>query len=226
MLRRWNFFLIKRGRQPFGGSLKGSDGLGHVSPTEGAGLYREEDEKVDGRTELEQHQAVEAILFLAKEPLTTEKITKLAGLESGRQGAKIVKKLKKKYDENGRSFTIEAIAGGYRLLTRRKFHRWILLSGMVSSEKKLSTPAMESLAIIAYKQPVTRPEIEAIRGVDCGDILKQLLERKLVKIVGKSTELGRPYLYGTTKKFLSVFGLKNIEKLPKIEESQRESLEA
>ena len=101
-----------------------------------------------------------------------------------------------------------------QLFTRRKLAPWLRRLAHVPGETRLSAPALETLAVIAYRQPVPRADIEAIRGVNCGEILRQLMDRDLVRIGGRSDELGRPYLYATTKRFLQVFGLNNAEELP------------
>ena len=119
------------------------------------------------------------------------------------------------YDETGRAFRVEQIGGGFRLLTRRRFAPWLRRLVHVPPLERLSAPAMETLAVVAYRQPVLRAEIEAIRGVSCGEILRQLMDRDLVRIGGRSDELGRPYLYTTTKRFLQLFGLQSLEELPR-----------
>ncbi len=110
------------------------------------------------------------------------------------------------------------MAGGYQLLTRPKFGPWLRRLLQSPVETRLSAPAMETLAVVAYRQPVLRTEIEAVRGVQCGDILRQLMERDLVRIVGRSDDLGRPLLYGTTKRFLAMFGLRHLDELPRAAE--------
>jgi segregation and condensation protein B len=122
--------------------------------------------------------------------------------------------LNEQYDAAGRAFRVEQVAGGYQLLTRRKLSPWLRRLAHVPGETRLSAPALETLAVIAYRQPVPRADIEAIRGVNCGEILRQLMDRDLVRIGGRSEELGRPYLYATTKRFLQVFGLNHTEELP------------
>jgi segregation and condensation protein B len=118
------------------------------------------------------------------------------------------------YDAQGCAFRIEEVAGGFQLMTRSKFAPWLRRLNAAWVEVRLSAPAMETLAVVAYRQPILRAEIEAIRGVQSGEVLRQLIERDLVRIVGRSEELGRPYLYGTSKRFLQIFGLKHIEELP------------
>jgi segregation and condensation protein B len=107
------------------------------------------------------------------------------------------------------------VAGGFQLMTRPKFAPWLRRLYSASTEVRLSPPAMETLAVVAYRQPVLRAEIEAIRGVQSGEVLRQLIERDLVRIAGRSDELGRPFLYGTTRQFLQVFGLRHLDELPR-----------
>lgn len=158
---------------------------------------------------------LEAVLLLAREPLPARKLSQFAGLEDGTQARTLVRRLNQGYDLAGRAFRIEELAGGYQLLTRPKFSRWLRRLGHVPPETRLSAPALETLSVVAYRQPVLRADIEAVRGVNCGEILRLLLERDLVRICGRSEELGRPYLYATTRRFLQVFGLKSLEDLPR-----------
>jgi segregation and condensation protein B len=160
---------------------------------------------------------LEAVLLLSREPLTSRKLAQLAQLEDGTQARTLVRKLNQLLDDAGRAFRVEEVAGGYQLLTRQKFASWLRRLGHIPSEIRLSTPALETLAVVAYRQPVTKADIEAIRGVNCGEILRQLMERDLVRIGGRSEELGRPYLYTTTKRFLQQFGLRSLEDLPRAE---------
>jgi segregation and condensation protein B len=160
---------------------------------------------------------LEAILMLAREPIPSRKLSEFANLADGTEARTLVRQLNRMLDEQGRAFRVEEVAGGYQLLSRPKFAAWLRRLGHVPAETRLSSPAMETLAVIAYRQPVLRADIEAIRGVNCGEILRQLMERDLARICGRSDELGRPYLYATTKKFLQLFGLPNIDKLPRVE---------
>ena len=157
---------------------------------------------------------VEAILFLAKEPLTSRKLSQYASLADGTQARTLVRRLNEKYDAAGRAFRVEHVAGGYQLRTRRNLAPWLRRLAHVPSQTRLSPPALETLAVIAYRQPVARADIEAIRGVNCGEILRQLMDRDLVRIEGRSAELGRPFLYGTTRRFLELFGLNHLDDLP------------
>lgn len=160
-------------------------------------------------------QRLEAVLFLAREPLTSRKLSQFAGLADGTQARTLIRRLNGLYDAEGRAFRVEHTAGGYQLLSRRKFASWLRRLAHVPGEVRLSAPALETLAVIAYRQPVPRADIEAIRGVNCGEILRQLMDRDLVRIDGRSDELGRPFLYSTTKHFLQIFGLVNLDELPR-----------
>lgn len=160
---------------------------------------------------------LEAVLFLAKEPLGSRKLAQLASLADGTKARTLVRELNRRYDEERRAFRVVEVAGGFQLLTRPKFAPWLRRSHGSQVEVRLSAPAMETLAVVAYRQPVLRADIEAVRGVQCGEILRQLMERDLVRIVGRSEDLGRPFLYGTTKQFLQVFGLRHLDELPRPE---------
>lgn len=158
---------------------------------------------------------LEAVLFLSKEPLTSRKLAQFAGLEDGTQARTLIQSLNRAYDQCGRAFRVEEVAGGYQLLTRRKFSGWLRRLSHVPGEARVSQPALETLAVIAYRQPVLKADIEAIRGVHCGELLRQLMERDLVRISGRSEELGRPFFYSTTRRFLNLFGLHSLEDLPR-----------
>ena len=161
---------------------------------------------------------LEAVLLLAREPLNSRKLSQYAGLDDGTQARTLLRQLNAWYDQAGRAFRVEEVAGGYQLLSRRKFGKWLRRLSHVPGESRLSAPALETLAVIAYRQPVPRADIEAIRGVNCGEILRQLMERDLVRIAGRSEELGRPFLYATTRRFLNLFGLVSLEELPRAAE--------
>lgn len=178
-------------------------------------VYSPAREDRDGPREDDGLGRLEAVLFLAREPLNSRKLGQLAELADGTQARTMVRELNRQYDEARRAFRVEEIAGGYQLLTRPQFAPWLRRFGRVRPELRLSAPAMETLAVIAYRQPVLRADIEAIRGVSCGEILRQLMERNLVRIDSRSEELGRPYLYGTTSQFLQTFGLRSLDQLPR-----------
>jgi len=160
---------------------------------------------------------LEAVLFLGREPIPSRKLAQLANLADATQARTLIHRLNRSYDARGTAFRVEEIAGGYQLMTRPKFGAWLRRLQEGPRETRLSGPALETLAVVAYRQPVVRAGIEAIRGVQCGEVLRQLMERDLVRIVGRSSELGRPYLYGTTKRFLELFGLRSLTDLPHAE---------
>ena len=164
---------------------------------------------------------LEAVLLLAREPLSTRKLAQMANLADATEARTLLGELQRRYDERGCAFRVVALAGGYQLRSRSKFARW--LGGLVPSVETapLSGPAMETLAVVAYRQPLPRAEVEAIRGVQCGELLRQLMDRDLLRIVGRSEELGRPFLYGTTRRFLQVFGLRNLNELPRAAQLRR-----
>ncbi len=161
---------------------------------------------------------LEAVLLLAREPLTTRKLAKLANLADGTEARTRLEALTRQYDERGSAFQVTRVAGGYQLLTQPQFARWIRDQTPQKRDVQLSDPALETLAVVAYRQPVLRADVEAIRGVQCGELLRQLMDRDLLRIVGRSDELGRPFLYGTTRRFLQVFGLRNLDELPRATE--------
>ncbi|HVT30856.1 MAG TPA: SMC-Scp complex subunit ScpB [Lacipirellulaceae bacterium] len=157
---------------------------------------------------------LEAVLFVAREPLSLRKLAQLANLSDGTEARTLINALRIRYDDRHCAFQVAQIAGGYQLRTRREFAMWLRPQSIKEHEVRLSAPAMETLVVVAYRQPVLRAEVEAIRGVACGDILRQLLERDFLRIVGRSEELGRPLQYGTTKRFLESFGLCSLDELP------------
>jgi len=168
-------------------------------------------------TEPTVESVVEAVLFASDEPLSAARLTDIVGT-SVKQIRQHIKNLNDKYQANNNTFRIEEIAGGYQMLTLSSYNPWLKKLLRVRSDSKLSPASLETLAIIAYKQPVIRADIESIRGVAVGEIVRSLMYKGLVKIVGRAEVLGRPMLYGTTKKFLEVFGLNTLKDLPKIEE--------
>ena len=159
----------------------------------------------------------EAVLLVSKSPLSLRKLAQLAHLADATEARTLVRQLNRIYETHGRAIRVEQVAGGYRLLTRPALSPWLARLGHLPAPLRLSTPMMETLSVVAYRQPVSRANAEAVRGVACGEILRQLMERDLIRIVGRSEELGRPYLYGTTKRFLKLFGLTSVEALPPIQ---------
>jgi len=167
---------------------------------------------------------LEAVLFLAREPLSLRKLAQLANLTDGTEARTMLKSLQARYDERQCAFQVTQLAGGYQLLSRGEFAPWVRPQSGREREFRLSSPTLETLVVVAYRQPALRAEVEAIRGVACGEILRQLLERDLLRIVCRSEELGRPLRYGTTKRFLEVFGLSNLDELPWAAELRRTTL--
>jgi segregation and condensation protein B len=164
---------------------------------------------------------VEALLFVTGEPLSPKEIAEVlsdSGRVSSKDIAEAIDELKAEYASSGRSFTVENIAGGYRLHTLPQFERWIAKLFKQPTKHRLSQPALETLAIIAYRQPITRVEIERVRGVNVDGVIKSLTDRGLITIRGRKAVAGRPYLYFTTTEFLEHFGLKSLDGLPMIEE--------
>lgn len=178
-------------------------------------------EEQDPSPEISTISVVEAVLFAADEPVTIGKLSEIVGAGGVRDIKKHIQALNTKYNEMDCAFRIESIAGGYQLLTQSKFNPWLSKLIKVRSESKLTPAAMETLAIIAYKQPILRVDIENVRGVAAGEMVRQLIEKGVVKIVGRAEELGRPLLYGTTKKFLEVFGLGSLKDLPTLEDAKK-----
>lgn len=168
-------------------------------------------------TQASRMARLEAVLFLAREPLSSRKLSLYANLADGTEARTLVARLNQQYDQAGRAFRIEQVASGFQLVTRPKFADWLRRLSHIPSGYSLSAPAMETLAVVAYRQPVTRAEVESIRGVSCGEILGQLLDRDLIRIAGRSEQLGRPYLYQTTKRFMQLFGLRSLDELPRSE---------
>lgn len=164
---------------------------------------------------------VEAVLFAADEPITTNKLADIIGSGGIKEIKEHIEQLNNKYEQMNCSFRIEFIAGGYQMLTLSRFNPWLRKLLQVRSETKLSPAAIETLAIVAYKQPIIRVDIENIRGVAAGEMLRQLIEKGLVKIVGRAQELGRPLLYGTTKRFLEIFGLADLKDLPNSQDDKK-----
>lgn len=160
---------------------------------------------------------IEALLFAADEPLTPAQIKKVLGGVETSEVREVLEAIRAELDERKAGFALVEVAGGFQFRTRAEYGVWIR---QLRSDKppKLSKPALETLAVVSYKQPVTRAEIEAIRRVDTGAVLKTLLDRRLLKIVGTKDVPGRPALYGTSKEFLEVFRLKSLKELPTLKE--------
>ena len=158
---------------------------------------------------------VEAILFTSDDPVSADRLAEAAGEDvTVAMVRAAVEELVADYQAHGRAFTVEEIAGGFQLFTRPEYNTYLKKIVRARSEARFTQAALETLAIIAYKQPVMRAEVEDIRGVACGDMIRTLMEKGLVRIAGRGEQLGRPLLYGTTKKFLQAFGLSSTKDLP------------
>ncbi|MEE9404610.1 MAG: SMC-Scp complex subunit ScpB [Algisphaera sp.] len=160
---------------------------------------------------------VEAALLTSDRAMTAGKLAEALELPVSKPVVQAIEQLNAAYESTGRSFRIEAVAGGYSVMTLPQYADVLLALKRTKGQQRLSPAALETLAIVAYKQPALRADIEAIRGVACGETLRSLMERHLIKIVGRAEEIGRPMLYGTTKQFLEIFGLANLKDLPSVE---------
>lgn len=188
-------------------------------------VYRLLDDSDDwlGQGELARDAAlarVEAALFASDEPMTARRLSEVAGVNDTAGARRLVRKLQDLYDRDGTAFQVEELAGGFQLLTRPQYQPWLVRQRRADQDLRISAPARETLAIVAYRQPITRADIEAIRGVQCSEVLRLLMEKGLIRIAGRHDSLGRPVLYGTTKRFLQVFGLRSLKDLPPVEALQ------
>jgi segregation and condensation protein B len=173
---------------------------------------------------------LESLLFVSAEPLVLDQLDRVLMFQDQEPVDKervltILRRLQEEYREVGRGLQLVEVAGGYQLTTRPENAPWIKQLHAVRTASRLSRPALETLAIVTYRQPVTTPEIEAIRGVDCSGVLKTLLERRLIKIVGRKEAVGKPMLYGTTQEFLQCFGLRDLSELPPLKDLEEVSRE-
>ena len=165
--------------------------------------------------------ALEAMLMSTHHPLTAGRLAEMLDLDATKPLRKAIKELNSQYESSGRSFRIEQVAGGFQILTLPDFGEYLKKLHQKEGDAKLTKAALETLAIIAYKQPILRAEVEAIRGVACGETIRSLMEKHLVKIAGRAEEPGRPILYGTTKRFLELFGLNSLKDLPQPDLEQK-----
>lgn len=190
----------------------------------------------------EQLSAIEALIFASEEPLSSEQLYKIL-IKSNQKKEKIdeqnseellenedyneispeyfdklVEEINSSLHSTGRVFSIIKVGGGYKFATNKEYGQLINYVTKVKSKRKLSQPALETLAIIAYKQPITKPEIDAIRGVNSGDVINSLLEKNLIQIIGRKDALGKPLLYATTTEFLLLLGINSLDDLPKLNE--------
>lgn len=160
---------------------------------------------------------VEALIFASPDPLTPKTLCSLLDGEPPEDVAAALEAVKRDYDGRGGLQLVE-VAGGYQIVTRPELHDWVRRLFEERSSQRLSVQALETLAVVAYKQPITAPEVAEIRGVNTSGVLGTLLDRHLVKVAGRKRVVGRPFLYATTREFLIRFGLKDLSDLPRIEE--------
>src|SRR5213080_4142498 len=180
-------------------------------------IMAEEDRDQATRASAELKSIIEALIFASPEPLTPKAIYKLLDTEPRENIEAALAELKRDYERPGGLQLVE-VAGGYQIVTRSDLHEWVRRLFHERTTQKLTLPALESLAVIAYRQPITAAEITEIRGVNTAGVLNTLLERHLIKIVGRKRVVGRPFLYATTKEFLIRFGLNDLSDLPKVED--------
>jgi segregation and condensation protein B len=169
-------------------------------------------------THAELKPAIEAILYVAEEPLPPKQMAKILGGVDEKDVVAAIEDLVREYDERGSGFEIREIAGGWRISTRPQYHDFIRKYLKTRPSARLSLPALETLAVVAYKQPITIPGILEIRGVSSTSAIKTLLEKRLLVTKGRKETVGRPMMYGTSKDFLIQFGLKDLTELPSIED--------
>jgi segregation and condensation protein B len=190
-----------------------------ITRPEGAADGVEDSAEVEEAEEAEESspldpRLLEALLFSTHHPLTPQRLAELLEVKSQKSLKAAIHDLNQQYETTDRTFRIEQVAGGYQLLSLPEFGDILKRLHQREADAKLSKAALETLAIIAYKQPILRADVEAIRGVACGETIRSLMEKHLVNIAGRAEEPGRPILYGTTKRFLQLFGLNNLKDLP------------
>ena len=160
---------------------------------------------------------VEALLFASDTPVEAERIQEVLDLESAAVARELVDGLRARLDAEGRALQVMEVGGGFRLVTRPELAPWLIKLARSRTRSRLSRPSLETLAIIGYRQPVSRPEVDAIRGVNSEAVLDNLLERRMIRIAGRKESPGRPFLYETTREFLVAFGLRDLGDLPKVD---------
>ena len=177
-----------------------------------------EDEKGPVLPAAEVRAILEALIYVSPHPLTPRDIEKVLGGVPRKEWQAALEEIRAEYARDGRGLQLVEVAGGFQITTRPEYNDWVRELLDPKAPTRLSVQALETLAVIAYKQPVTLPEIIDLRGVKSGGVIKTLLEKRLIRITGRKEVVGRPMLYGTTKEFLLHFGLKDVGDLPRIEE--------
>ena len=167
---------------------------------------------------MDMRNLVEVLLIAAPEPLTQTRLSHILQSEDPVELESIIDELNTEYEKSGKGLTIQKIGGGYQILTHPEYH--VFIERLFKNKRKLqlSRPSLEALAIIAYRQPVSKPEVESIRGVECSSVISTLMERELITVKGRGITAGRPLLFGTTLIFLESFGLEKTADLPKLKE--------
>jgi segregation and condensation protein B len=195
--------------------IEGSGAPDDAAKEVGVEAVNSQAEAIDAR---ELKAILEAVLFVSPEPVPVARLMSILGTVSKADVVQALGILTHDLDQDGRGIQLVQVAGGYRLVTKQEYGPWLKRMDKAKAAQKLSRSALESLAIIAYKQPLVRSEIEEIRGVETSGVLRTLCERKLVRIVGRKDVPGRPIMYGTTKFFLEHFGLQDLSQLPPLRE--------
>jgi segregation and condensation protein B len=167
---------------------------------------------------------IEALLFASEKPLTIEQVKNVLDNLEAQQIRQLIEELRAEYEQSNRGIRITEIAGGFQMVTQPTLAVFLKKLFKGRHVERLSKPALETLAIIAYKQPVTKLEIESLRDVNVDGVVKNLLDKDLIRIAGRRKAPGRPFVFGTTRQFLEYFGLKSLEELPKIEEFSKLSV--
>lgn len=161
---------------------------------------------------------IESLIFASPDPVSLKVIVKTIDSEPPEHVEEALASVCQEWKERSGGLQLVEVAGGYQIVTKPELHEWVRRLFHEHSKQRLSIPALETLAVVAYRQPVTGPEIAEIRGVNTSGVLGTLVERRLVKVVGRRAVIGRPFLYATTREFLDRFGLKDLEDLPKVED--------
>ena len=160
---------------------------------------------------------VEALLFASDAPVEAERIREVLDLETVDEARDLVARLAEQYADRGSAIQVVEVGGGCRMVTRPEVAPWLVRLARSRTRSRLSRPALETLAIVAYRQPVSRPDIDAIRGVNPEAVLENLMDRRMIRIAGRKDAPGRPFLYETTREFLVAFGLRDLTELPQVE---------
>ncbi|HUG36179.1 MAG TPA: SMC-Scp complex subunit ScpB [Candidatus Limnocylindrales bacterium] len=174
-----------------------------------------EDRSVD--TPIDLVPVVEALLFASDTPVEAERLQDVLGLAAPAEARALVEAFRQQLADEGRGLQVLEVGGGFRLVTRPELSPWLVKLARSRTRSRLSRPALETLAIIAYRQPVSRPEVDGVRGVNSEGVLDNLLERRMIRVAGRKDSPGRPFLYETTREFLVAFGLRDLAELPGVE---------